>query len=95
MASPWPHYPRSLEFGSHFVYPSPATTEAEQNAKAFLLRVKQDFISPIPPHEHLIDRAVARIHAAWLRGHHRPLFGRNVTLVPAPGSGAAEAAYRI
>lgn len=67
MASPWPHFPRSLEFGSHFVYPSPVATAAEQNAKAFLLRVKQDFISPVPPHERLIDRAVARIHQAWLQ----------------------------
>ncbi len=87
MASPWPHFPRNLEFGSHFVYPSPATTAAEQNARTFLLRVKQDFISPVAPHERLIDRAVARIQAAWLRGTHAPFFGPNVTLIPAPGSG--------
>lgn len=86
MASPWPHFPRSLEFGSHFVYPSPVATAAEQNARAFLLRMKQDFISPVPPHERLIDRAVAQIHRAWLRGAHRPFFGPNVTLIPAPGS---------
>ena len=87
MASRWQHFPRSLEFGSHFVYPRPARSDAEQNAKAFLLRVKQDFISPVPPHEHLLDRAVERIHGAWLGGAHQALFGPDVTLIPMPGAG--------
>lgn len=84
MASPSPHFPSDLQFGSLFVYPSPATTQPEKDAKAFILALKRDAILANGSAIQLaVERLVKEVPQSALAG----LLDGSAVLVPTPGSG--------
>jgi hypothetical protein len=78
-----PRFPRELTFGSFLIYPSPANTQPERNAKNFILTLKNErrlaegTFSSIVAH-----RIAANVHGSPLS----ELFDGTATLIPLPGS---------
>lgn len=84
MASPSPPFPSDLQFGSLLVYPSPATSQPEKNAKAFILALKRDanFAGGSA-----IKIAVDRLAKIAPDSCLADLLDGTAVLVPTPGSG--------
>jgi hypothetical protein len=80
-----PHFPSDLEFGTYLVYPSPANTQAEQNAKAFILAVKRDAI--LKDQGSAIQLAIQRLKRIVPSSPLADLLDGTAVLIPTPGSG--------
>jgi predicted amidophosphoribosyltransferase len=87
MVSPTPPFPSPLEFGSFLVYPTRrGQSQAEDNARSFLIAIKQQKISPTsnaPFIQLLAQRLKTALPGSVLAG----MFDGAATLVPAPSSG--------
>jgi len=78
-----PLFPREITFGSFLVYPSPANTQPERNAKNFILTLKNERRRPEGTFSVIVaKRIAASIHTSPLAD----LFDGKAVLIPAPGS---------
>ena len=84
MVNPSPPFPSELVFGSYLIYPSPAVTQAEKNAKSFILQLKRDRVTP---EGRLIDLIIGRLAQEAQSTPLADFLDGTAALVPVPASG--------
>ena len=80
-----PPYPSSITFGSFLVYPSPVLTEDAKRAKTWILGLKADRVSHVPPLT-LVEYAVRQVRRRLDETSLAEILRSDVTFVPMPRS---------